>query len=115
VTGAADPADYSREERRAYANAAFDQAMELLRQGDLAGMRAVRFDPPEPEGMRKRNTWESVIAAAMARDDALGTATEAMRAAQEWPVHTRHLYEIREAYWSCWTTKPLTAAVITRT
>jgi hypothetical protein len=49
--------------------------------------------------MRERNTWESVIAAAMERGELDGTAIEAMRAAAEFPVHTRHLYEIREASW----------------
>jgi hypothetical protein len=29
----------------------------------------------------------------------MGTATEAMRAAADFPVRTRHLYEIREAFW----------------
>jgi conjugative relaxase-like TrwC/TraI family protein len=99
VTGPPDPADYSRAERDAYAAAAVERVRELLENGDVDGARAVNPIPPEPEGMRERNTWESVIAAAMERDDALGTATEAMRAAQEWPVHTRHLYEIAEAGW----------------
>ena len=99
VTGPPDPADLSREERRAYASAAVMRAAELARHGDLDAARAVRLDPPEPEGMRERNTWESVVAAAMERGELAGTAVEAMRAAQEFPVHTRHLYEIREAYW----------------
>jgi hypothetical protein len=47
--------------------------------------------------MRERDTWESVIAAAMERAEPMGTATEAMRQAADFPVHTRHLYEIREA------------------
>jgi hypothetical protein len=49
--------------------------------------------------MRERSTWESVIAVAMERDDPMGTAIEAMRVAQEFPVHTRHSYEIAEAGW----------------
>lgn len=49
--------------------------------------------------MRERNTWESVIAAAMERDELTGTAIEAMRAAAEFPVNTQHLYEIAEAGW----------------
>ena len=75
------------------------RAAELLRNGDADAAMAVPLEPPEPEGMRERNTWESVIAAAMERDELDATAIEAMRAAQEWPVHMRHLYEIGEAFW----------------
>jgi conjugative relaxase-like TrwC/TraI family protein len=99
VTGPPDPADLSRAEREAFAHAAFLRAVELHRRGDLDGLRAVQFEPPEPEGMRERNTWESMIAAAMERDDPDGTAIETMRAAADFPVHTRHLYEIAEAGW----------------
>jgi conjugative relaxase-like TrwC/TraI family protein len=99
VTGPPDPADLTREERHAFTRAAIMQAAELARNGDMQGALEVSFDPPEPEGMRERATWESVIAAAMEHDDPGGTAIEAIRAAQEWPVHMRHLYEIREAYW----------------
>jgi conjugative relaxase-like TrwC/TraI family protein len=99
VTGPPDPADLTRAERQAFADAAFLRATELYKRGDMDGVHAVQFDPPEPAGMRERNTWESVIAAAMVRDDPTGTAIEAMRAAQEFPVHTRHLYEIAEAGW----------------
>ena len=99
VTGPADPADLSREERDAYTAAAIIRAAGLLEQGQRAAALAVELEPPEPEGMRERDTWESVIAAAMERDEPIGTATEAMRAAADFPVHTRHLYEIREAFW----------------
>src|SRR6202041_2528746 len=54
VTGPADPADLSREERQAYARAAFDRAAELYKRGDMDGVRAVQFEPPDPEGMRER-------------------------------------------------------------
>jgi AAA domain len=99
VTGPPDPADLSREERRAYTRAAIMRAAGLARNGDMQGALEVSLDPPEPEGMRERDTWESVIAAAMEHDDPAGTAIDAMRTAQEFPVHMRHLYEIREAYW----------------
>jgi hypothetical protein len=99
VTGPADPADLSREERQACTEAAIIRAAELLRQGERTAALAVELEPPEPEGMRERETWESVIAAAMERDGTLGTATEAMRAAADFPVNTRHLYEIAEAGW----------------
>jgi hypothetical protein len=99
VTGPPDAADLSRAERDAYAEAATRRALELYQRGDLDGMRAVQPEAPEPEGMRERNTWESVVAAAMERDELAGTAIEAMREAQEFPVHMRHLYEIAEAGW----------------
>ncbi len=99
VTGPPDPADLSREERQACTRAAIMRAAELAGNGDMQGALEVSLDPPEPEGMRERATWESVIAAAMAHDDPAGTAIEAIRDAQEWPVNMRHLYEIREAYW----------------
>lgn len=99
VTGLPDPADLSYAEREAFIRAALQRAGELASRGDLEAAGAVRIEPPEPEGMRERDTWESVIAAAMERSEPNGTAIEAMRAAQEFPVHTRHLYEIREAYW----------------
>jgi hypothetical protein len=99
VTGPADPADLSRQERDAYTEAAIIRAAGLLEQGDRAAALAVELEPPEPEGVRERDTWESVIAAAMERAEPIGTATEAMRQAADFPVHTRHLYEIREAFW----------------
>jgi hypothetical protein len=99
VTGPADPADLSYAERQAYARAGVERAAELLRRGDMDGVRTVRLEPPEPEGMRERDTWESVIAAAMGRDELASTAIEAMREAQEFPVNMRHLYEIGEAGW----------------
>ncbi|HET6190479.1 MAG TPA: MobF family relaxase [Trebonia sp.] len=100
VTGPADPADLTRAQREAFADAAYERALELNEAGDFAGaLEALASEPPEPEGIRERNTWESVIAAAMEHDDPAGTAIEAMRDAQEWPVNMRHLYEVREAYW----------------
>jgi conjugative relaxase-like TrwC/TraI family protein len=100
VTGPADPADLTREQREAFADAAYERALELNEAGDFEGaLEALASEPPEPEGMRERNTWESVIAAAMEHDDPAGTAIEAIRDAQEWPVNMRHLYEIGEAYW----------------
>jgi hypothetical protein len=101
VTGPADPADLSREERQAYTQAAIIRAARLAEAGDLDGAQEIAYhlEALEPEGMRERPPWELVIAAAMERDDTLGTATEAMRAAADFPVNTRHLYEIAEAGW----------------
>jgi conjugative relaxase-like TrwC/TraI family protein len=100
VTGPPDPADLTRQQREAFAGAAYERALELNEAGDFEGaLEALASDPPEPEGIRERATWESVIAAAMEHDDPAGTAIEAIRAAQEWPVNMRHLYEIGEAYW----------------
>lgn len=98
VTGPPDPADMTRAERDAYLQAAIPEAAQLAENGDIAAA-VDRMQVPEPEGTRERAPWESVVAAAMERQDPPATAIENMRAAQEVPVNTRHLYEIAEAYW----------------
>ncbi len=50
---------------------------------------------PNPRGCGSGPPWESVIAAAMERDEPTGTAIEAMRHAADFPVNLRHLYEIK--------------------
>jgi conjugative relaxase-like TrwC/TraI family protein len=99
VTGPPDPADMSRQERYAFTRAAIQRAGELLDRGDTDAALAVEVTPPEPEGMRDRAPWEAVIAAAMERDEPLGTAIEAMRQAVGFPVNLRHLYELKQAFW----------------
>lgn len=99
VTGPPDPADYSRAEREAYTSAAIDKMIEVADTAGIEAALAIPREPPEPDGMRERNTWESVIAAAMEHGELDGTAIEAMRAAADFPVHTRHLYELGEALW----------------
>jgi conjugative relaxase-like TrwC/TraI family protein len=100
VTGPPDPADLTREQREAYTDAAVDKMIEVASTAGLeTALATVPLDPPEPEGMRERDTWESVIAAVMGHGELDGTAIEAMRAAADFPVHTRHLYEIGEAFW----------------
>jgi conjugative relaxase-like TrwC/TraI family protein len=99
VTGPPDPADWTRAERDAYMQAQIMKKAALLEAGDEEAALKFSIVPPEPEGMRERAPWEAVIAAAMERDEPLGTAIEAMRAAADFPVNTRHLYEIAEAGW----------------
>ncbi|MBO0804543.1 MAG: relaxase domain-containing protein [Nocardiopsaceae bacterium] len=99
VTGPPDPADYSRQERDAYAKAQRDKRAPLIEAGDFENAFKIRTEPPEPERMRERPPWESVIAAAMERDDPQATAIEAMRAAHDYVTSTRHLYTLAEAGW----------------
>jgi conjugative relaxase-like TrwC/TraI family protein len=99
VTGPPDPADMSREDRYAFTRAAIERAGELIDRGDTAAALAVEVAPPEPDGMRERAPWEAVIAAAMERDESIGTAIEAMRQAADFPVNLRHLYELKQAFW----------------
>ena len=100
VTGPADPADLSREERDAYTAAAIIRAAGLLERGDRAAALAVELEPPEPDGhARAAARGNPSSPPRWSARSTLGTATEAMRAAADFPVHTRHLYEIREAFW----------------
>jgi hypothetical protein len=100
VTGPPDPADWTREQREAWQTAAFHDAAELHEAGDTKGALArLGEQMPEPEGARERAPWESVIAAAMSREDLPATAIETMRAAQKLPTSIRHLYDLVEAAW----------------
>ena len=98
-TGPADPAGLSRAEREAYRAAAVEEAAELAKAGDREGALAVPLTPPEPEGMRERAPWESVLAGVMAKDDPELAALEQMKAAQEFAANTRHLLTLSEAFW----------------
>jgi len=99
VTGPEDPAGMSRPEREAFADAAIARAAELARAGDRAGALAVPLTPPDPEGMRDRAPWESVLAGIMQRDDPELTALEQIQAAQDFASNTRHLLTLSEAFW----------------
>ena len=99
VTGPPDPADLSRAEREAFARKGLDRASELLARGDVEAARAVPLVPPEPDGMRDREAWESVLAEVMRRGDPAGSALEQIRQAQEYATNTRHLLELSEAFW----------------
>lgn len=98
VTGPPDPADWTREQRQAWLDEAMRDAIELHKAGDLQAA-VDRLQMPEPEGMRPRAPWESVIAAAMTREDLPATATETMRAAQKLPTNFRHLHDLKQAFW----------------
>ena len=98
VTGPADPEGPGRREREAAQAERIMHAAEVLRtEGVMAAARAAL--PPEPETATQTASWESVLAGIMRNKGETQTAIEAMRAAQEFPVHTRHLLDIREAFW----------------
>jgi conjugative relaxase-like TrwC/TraI family protein len=99
VTGPPDPAGLSRAEREAFAREGLAQASELLARGDAEAARAVPLVAPEPEGMRDRAPWESVVAEVMHHDDPAGAALEQIKQAQESVMNTRHLLELSEAFW----------------
>ena len=99
VTGPPDPAGLSRAEREDFARKGLAKAAELLGGGDADAARAVPLVPPEPEGMRDRAPWESVLAEVMRRDDPAGAALEQIKQAQEYVTNTRHLLELSEAFW----------------
>ena len=99
ITGPPDPADLSRDERRAFTRDAVQRAGDLAAHGEQEAARRMPLVPPEPDSARIRAPWESVVAAAMERDEPLGTAIEHLRDAQEFATNTRHLYELAEAGW----------------
>jgi conjugative relaxase-like TrwC/TraI family protein len=99
VTGAPDPAQPTRAEREAYADAAIRKAHELRLAGDTAAADAVSFRMPGRPSDRQMAPWEAVLAQAMQREDPEGTALEAMQAAQDFTTHTGHLLELYEAFW----------------
>lgn len=101
VTGPPDPADWTRQERQAFLDAEFLTALELHKTEGLtaATEHLAAAWKAEPEGMRPRAPWESVIAAAMSREDLPATATETMRAAQKLPTNFRHLHDLKQAFW----------------
>ena len=79
VTGPPDPAGLSRAEREAFAREGLAQASELLARGDAEAARAVPLVAPEPEGMRDRAPWESVVAEVMHHDDPAEAALEQIK------------------------------------
>jgi len=99
VTGPPDPEGMSRAEREAFADAGIKAAAELARSGDTAAARAIPVIPPDPEGMRDRAPWESVLAEVMHADDPELSALAQIRAAQESVMNSRHLLELSEAFW----------------
>jgi conjugative relaxase-like TrwC/TraI family protein len=99
VTGAPDPAQSSRAERDAYADAAIRKAHELRQAGDVNGARAVSLRMPDRPSDRQMAPWEAVLAQALQQDDPERTALEEIQAAQDFTTHTGHLLEIYEAFW----------------
>ncbi|MGH3235767.1 MAG: AAA family ATPase, partial [Streptosporangiaceae bacterium] len=99
VTGAPDPAQPTRAERKAYTAAAIRTAHELRLAGDEAAANAVSLRMPDRPSDRQMAPWEAVLAQAMQRKDPEGTALEAMQAAQDYASHAGHLLELYEAFW----------------
>ena len=99
VTGAPDPAQPTRAEREAYADAAILKAFELRKAGNIEAANAVSFRMPDRPSDRQMAPWEAVLAQAMQREDPEATALEAMQAAQDFTTHTGHLLELSEAFW----------------
>ena len=99
VTGAPDPAQPTRAEREAYADAAILKARELRKAGNTEAANAVSLRMPDRPSDRQMAPWEAVLAQAMQREDPEGTALEAMQAAQDFATHTGHLLELSEAFW----------------
>ena len=100
VTEPADPEGPSRREREAAERERVREAAEALRTGGLQAAIAAAL-PPEPEAASDKTTasWESVLVGVMRNRDQTQTAIEAMREAQEFPVHTRHLLDIKVGFW----------------
>ena len=100
ATSPADPEGPSRREREAAERERVMEAAEAFRTEGLQAAVAAAL-PPEPETASDKTTasWESVLAGVMRNRDQTQTAIEAMREAQEFPVHTRHLLDIKEGFW----------------
>ena len=75
------------------------RAAEVLRTEGVMAAATPRCCRPEPETATQTASWESVLAGVMQNKGETQTAIEAMREAQEVPVHTRHLLDIVEAFW----------------
>ena len=99
VTGAPDPAQPSRDERGAYADAAIRKAHELRQAGDIEGARAVSLRMPDRPSDRQMAPWEAVLAQALQQDQPERTALEEIAAAQDYATHTGHLLALSEAFW----------------
>jgi conjugative relaxase-like TrwC/TraI family protein len=99
VTGAPDPAQPTRAEREAHADAQIHRAAELRRAGrhDLADQ--VRLRMPDRPSDRQMAPWEAVLAQALQQDQPERTALEAMQAAQDFTTHGGHLFQLRQAFW----------------
>ena len=99
VTGGPDPAQPSRAERDAYADAAIRKAHELRQAGDVEGARAVSLRMPDRPSDRQMAPWEAILAQALQQDQPERTALEEIAAAQDYATHTGHLLALSEAFW----------------
>lgn len=98
VTAAADREGPSRAERDRDEAQRVARATEALRTGGLEAAIAAAL-PPEEATDANRASWESVLTGIMRNRDVSGTAIEAMREAQAFATNTRHLLDIKEAFW----------------
>jgi len=99
TTGPPDPAQPSRAEREAFADAAIRRRAELRRQGNPEAARAVPLRMPDRPSDQQLAPWEAVLAQAMQQDEPERTALEEMQAAQDWATNTGYLLQISEAFW----------------
>ena len=100
VTGAPDPAQPSRAERDAYADAAIRDGA-ALRAGRRRPSRPgrCRCEMPDRPSDRQMAPWEAVLAQALQQDEPERTALEEIQAAQDFATHTGHLLQLSEAFW----------------
>ncbi len=99
TTGPPDPAQPSRAEREAFADAAIRRRAELRRQGNPEAARAVPLRMPDRPSDQQLAPWEAVLAQALQQDEPERTALEEMQAAQDWATNTGYLLQISEAFW----------------
>ena len=99
VTGAPDPAQPSRPEREAYADAQIRRAAALRQAGEAEQAGQVRLSMPARPSERQMAPWEAVLAQALQQDQPERTALEEIQAAQDWTTHGGHLFQLRQAFW----------------
>jgi conjugative relaxase-like TrwC/TraI family protein len=99
TTGPPDPAQPSRAEREAFADAAIRRRAELRRQGNPEAARAAPLRMPDRPSDQQLAPWEAVLAQALQQDEPERTALEEMQAAQTSATNTGYLLQISEAFW----------------
>lgn len=99
VTGAPDPAQPTRTEREAYADAQIHRAATLRQAGEAEQAEHVSLSMPARPSDRQMAPWEATLAQALQQDEPERTALEAIQAAQDWTTHGGHLFHLRQAFW----------------
>jgi conjugative relaxase-like TrwC/TraI family protein len=98
VTGPAERGTPSRFDRE---QAERDRVLEAAGVLRVSGVEAAveAAQPAASERQLERATWESVLSSIMQNEGTEVTAIEAIREAQAFATNTRHLVELREAFW----------------